>query len=119
MPTGQNLISWGYTPGKWFAAALAAAAEVEARGGTEDEIKTTVARFAPGPKVPLRQPGELSYHRNLTPENADDAANLTGVELHMRELMRVPTICAGAVMPDACPAGHQPGTNSSRWGGRG
>ena len=28
----------------------------------------------------------------------------------MRELMRVPTIRAGAVMPDACPSGSAPGT---------
>ena len=28
----------------------------------------------------------------------------------MAELMRVPTIVAGAVMPDACPAGSAPGT---------
>ena len=32
------------------------------------------------------------------------------VERHMAELMRVPTIVAGAVMPDACPAGAAPGT---------
>jgi RNA-splicing ligase RtcB len=110
MTTGQTLINWGFKPGAWFASALAAAAQAEARGADETEIRAIVARLAPGPTVPLREPGALNYHKNIAEENEGDAANITGVDAQMRELMRVPTVRAGAVMPDACPAGQQPGT---------
>ena len=53
----------------------------------------------------MRPHGERTYHLNIRAENDDDAHNIASVERHMGELMRVPTIVAGAVMPDACPAG--------------
>jgi tRNA-splicing ligase RtcB len=110
MINGQTLINWGHKPGAWFAAALAAAAQAQSRGANETEIREIVAGFAPGPTLPLRDAGSLRHHSNITPESDDEIANIAGVESHMRELMRVPTVRAGAVMPDACPAGHAPGT---------
>jgi tRNA-splicing ligase RtcB (3'-phosphate/5'-hydroxy nucleic acid ligase) len=47
---------------------------------------------------------------NIRAEDQDEADNVAAVEKHMVELMRVPTVVAGAVMPDACPAGTAPGT---------
>jgi RNA-splicing ligase RtcB len=47
---------------------------------------------------------------NIRAEDPDETANVASVVAHMRELMRVPTIVAGAVMPDACPAATAPGT---------
>ena len=47
---------------------------------------------------------------NIRAEDQDEADNVAAVEKHMVELMRVPTVVAGAVMPDACPAGAAPGT---------
>jgi RNA-splicing ligase RtcB len=110
MITGQTLITWGFKPGSWFAAALAAANDAVARGVDETEIRDIVAKFAPGPTLPLREPGSLKHFSNISPENDDDLTNIAGVEKHMQQLMRVPTVRAGAVMPDACPSGHAPGT---------
>ncbi len=110
MVNGSTLIQWGYKPGSWFSNALAAAAEAEARGAAEVEIRQLIAQLAPGPTVPLREAGLLSYHSNISPESDDEIVNVAGVEKHMRELMRVPTVPRGALMPDACPAGHEPGT---------
>ena len=58
----------------------------------------------------LRGRGSLAHRLNIRAEDAHEAENLASVERHMAELMRVPTIVAGAVMPDACPAGTAPGT---------
>jgi RNA-splicing ligase RtcB len=60
--------------------------------------------------MPLRAPGAAAYALNIRPEEPEDADNIAGVERHMAELLRVPTLVAGAVMPDACPSGSAPGT---------
>ena len=113
MITGKTLIAWGYAPGPWFAAAIAAAEKARLTGADEQAIRAVVEGFAPPPAPPsvgLRDPGALPYRLNIRAQDQDDAENLVSVERHMRELMRVPTLVAGSVMPDACPAGSAPGT---------
>jgi RNA-splicing ligase RtcB len=111
MITGKSLIAWGYTPGPWFAAALAAAEKARLAGADEVAIRAIVARFAPArATIGLRAPGELTYCLNVRAADDHEAENIAAVERHMRELMRVPTIVAGSVMPDACPSGAAPGT---------
>ena len=113
MITGKTLIAWGYAPGPWFAAAIAAAEKARLAGADEQAIRAVVEGFAPPPAPPsvgLREHGALPYRLNVRAEDKDDAENLVSVERHMRELMRVPTLVAGSVMPDACPAGSAPGT---------
>jgi RNA-splicing ligase RtcB len=112
MITGKTLIAWGYRPGSWFAEAIAAAEQARASGADEAAIRAAVDRFAPPPPppaVPLRAHG-VPYKLNIRPEEAEDADNIANVERHMADLMRVPTLVAGAVMPDACPSGSAPGT---------
>ena len=113
MITGKTLIAWGYTPGPWFAAAIPAAEKARLAGADEPAIRAIVDGFAPPPAPPsvgLRDHDALPYRLNVRAEDQDDAENLVSVERHMRELMRVPTLVAGSVMPDACPAGAAPGT---------
>src|SRR5262245_55768573 len=113
MITGKTLIGWGHKPGPWFAAAVAAAEEARRAGADEAAIRAMVERFAPPPGPPtvgLRRAGALSYRLNVHADNEHEAQNIASVERHMRELMRVPTIVAGSVMPDACPSGSAPGT---------
>jgi len=112
MITGKDLIGWGYKPGPWFAGAIAAANAALAKGENEAAVRQAVAHLAPAirPVQKLRAPNELAYTRNIFAENEDEIANLAGVDAHMRELMRIPTVVAGAVMPDAMPAGSAPGT---------
>src|SRR5262245_55487952 len=112
MITGTTLIAWGYQPGPWFADAIAAAEKARASGADESAIRAVVDGFAPPPLPPavgLREKA-LAYSLNIRAEAAGDAENIAGVEKHMRELMRVPTLVAGTVMPDACPSGAAPGT---------
>jgi RNA-splicing ligase RtcB len=113
MITGKTLIAWGHKPGAWFAAAIAAAERARLAGADEPSIRAIVDRFAPMPlpsAVALRKSGEIAYALNIRAEEEGEAENIALVERHMRELMRVPTIIAGSVMPDACPAGSAPGT---------
>ncbi|MBV9635053.1 MAG: RtcB family protein [Methylobacteriaceae bacterium] len=107
--TGKTLIALGYQPGKWFPQAIAAA-RLLPEAATEAELRAAIDRFAAPPVVSLRAPGALAHRVNVAPETAEEVENIAAVEAHMRELMRVPTIVAGAVMPDACPAGAAPGT---------
>lgn len=111
MINGKTLIDWGYQPGPWFPRAIVAARAVIADGGTRAQAQAAVDALAPREveRVPLRGQGS-AYTVNAVPEGEDEIANIAAVEAHMRELMRVPTIVAGTVMPDACPAGSAPGT---------
>ncbi|WP_199805198.1 RtcB family protein [Bradyrhizobium pachyrhizi] len=110
--TGSDLISWGYSPGPWFKPALERANKLDANGCNEDTIRQALKGFAPEPVEMLtrRERAELGFNLNLEAETADEIANAAAVGEHMVELMRVPTIKAGAVMPDACPAGSAKGT---------
>jgi RNA-splicing ligase RtcB len=111
--TGKTLIAWGCKPGPWFAAAIAAAERARASGADESAIRSIVDGFARPPEpatVGLRAPGDLAYSLNIRAEEPEDADNIAAVERHMADLMRVPTLVAGAVMPDACPSGAAPGT---------
>ena len=105
MITGKQLIAWGYAPGTYFKDALPAANAVLEAGGDEAAIRAAVDQFVPPPTTPLRPHGELAYFRNIEADTEDDAANIASVDETMALLMRTPTIKAGAVMPDACPAG--------------
>jgi RNA-splicing ligase RtcB len=111
--TGKTLIAWGYRPGPWFAPAIGAAEAARTSGAGEAAIRAIVDRFAPPPLPPsvdLRKRGEISYTLNIRDEGPGDADNIVSVEKHMAELMRVPTLVAGTIMPDACPSSSAPGT---------
>jgi tRNA-splicing ligase RtcB len=110
--TGRTLLEMGYKPGAWFPSGIAAAQQARANGGDETAMRAAIDGVAPQPSVtmPLRGAGALAHRMNITAENADEADNVAGVTSHMVELMRMPTVVAGAVMPDACPSGRLAGT---------
>lgn len=110
MITGKTLTEWGYKPGAWFKDAIAAAEATRLSGGSDDDVRRAVKAFEPPPVITMRAVGDLAYRLNIRAEDQDEIENVASVERHMVELMRVPTIVAGAVMPDACSAGQQPGT---------
>lgn len=103
MITGKTLIDWGYEQGSWFGAAISAANEAAAKGEDPHEA---IRQSMPAPAIPLRATDTLPFYMNIRAEDANEAVNVAMVEQTMRELMRVPTVVSGAVMPDACPAGE-------------
>lgn len=106
--TGNDLISWGLTPSAWFKDAIVRANELRQEGVYDECIVHELRELEP----------KKMYLRNYTPRMAsflsartnDEVANDTVVREHMFEVMRVPTITAGALLPDACPQGGAPGT---------
>ncbi|GAB3655994.1 RtcB family protein [Hymenobacter agri] len=99
--TGKGLLDLGFKPGKWFKDALdhinAHALEGEALHAYLDIVK-------PAPVLPLL-PAPVSFHENIRADTAVEQANIDYVRQSMQQLMRTPTVVAGAIMPDACPAG--------------
>jgi len=116
--TGKDLIDMGYTQANWFGEAITAANKAEAeRGDITAAIEAVrlaheeqfAVKVNPNPMVP-HTVGAIPYHFNLRVESPDELDNVNAVHAHMTELMKTPVITAGAIMPDACPAGSLPGT---------
>ena len=105
--TGDHLKDWGHRPGKQFPALLAQANEMRAEGfglvRIRQELDSAIVPLPP--TMDIRATGELSFHENIDVDHPDEEQNLSQVRQTMTALMRTPTIEAGAVMPDACPAG--------------
>lgn len=110
--TGKTLIEWGIDPkgrGKWFGEMIAFANESRKIGIADFEILEVIrdSEPVPAPTVPMRT-NALPFEVFLEPENELERANHAQVVEAMDALMRVPTVKAGVVMPDACPAGVIP-----------
>ena len=105
--TGAHLKDWGHRPGKSFPAILERANALRAEGFGLVRIRAALeAEFPPAPPaLDLRKPGTVPFHETIEIGDADEADNVAKVRATMTEVMRVPTIEAGAIMPDACPAG--------------
>lgn len=109
--TGKDLIKWGFEPGPHFPTLIKAAYAMAEDGLSLDEMKPHLQNLIPAKPatLQLRKTPE-DFTQFLEAETDDEVANLNAVLNHMSELMRVPTIVRGAIMPDACPSGSAPGT---------
>ena len=108
--TGQTLKDMGYAPGPWFKTAIAAAEAARLQGADEAALRRAIEACAPPPSLPLLPLGRRKHTLNIRAEHPDEIENIASVERHMAELMRLPTVKAGTVMPDACSAGSAAGT---------
>jgi RNA-splicing ligase RtcB len=106
MITGKELIDWGFKPGKWFAGAIEVAQRMERDGQSADAIFAYLQTLQPVEIMP--RTNRLPFSVFLEPESDIERENLALVTGAMDALMRVPTVQAGVVMPDACPAGTIP-----------
>lgn len=106
--TGATLIGWGHRPGPRFRDLLVRANAARDQGldlnGIRQLLDADLQPPAPEP-LALRPAGEVPLHVSIRAENADEQKNLDAVLATMTEVLRTPTVEAGAVMPDACPAG--------------
>jgi len=106
--TNKDLIEHGLRPGKWIPQALKAANEVLQRSQDRNLALAAAmdfqAQHAYEP-VALRASGELNYHVNIEADSELEQRNIESVKTCMDELMRIPHIVSGAIMPDACPTG--------------
>ena len=110
--TGQDLIDAGWKPGRRFSALLAAAATYESRGIHDRAylIKLLERDFGKeDPRLKLRDEA-IPFSEAIAATNELDEKNIAAVRRFMGQLLRTPVIEAGAVMPDACPAGSAEAT---------
>ncbi len=105
--TGDHLKDWGHRPGPHFPALLHKANALRDQGFGLVRIRAELEGEIPEqpPQLDLRAPDEVPFHANIDSADPDEEANVVSVRRSMRMLMRTPTIEAGAIMPDACPAG--------------
>ena len=106
--TGADLIGWGHRPGPAFPALLARANAARAEGFGLVRIRQMLEANLPPPApepLALRKAGEVPLLVSIRAENADEQDNIDKVLATMAEVLKTPTVTAGAVMPDACPAG--------------
>jgi RNA-splicing ligase RtcB len=98
---------------------LAHARACDAAGTPVSEIQKSLVGWLPPPApptLPLQDPGpSYFFNMDIADIEGDDGStmpedNALSVIRHMDALMRVPTVRAGAVMPDACPADKVLGT---------
>ena len=112
--TGKTLIGWGFEPANWFGQAIQLANQMSSSGADEKLIIEAVTVIdmghtkREGNKLRMREHHiPFSIHMG-TPKTLAEVENSVAVFRSMEDLMRVPTVKKGAVMPDACPAGVIP-----------
>ncbi|GAA3950537.1 RtcB family protein [Hymenobacter algoricola] len=101
MVTGKELVNLGLKPGKWFKEALD---HINSYGLAGDALLAYLDTVKPAPVIPLLK-AAVPFFENISADTAVEQANIDYVKQSMQQLMRTPTVVAGAIMPDACPAG--------------
>ena len=72
MITGKTLVELGYTPGKWFAKAIAFANNQGLEG---DELSAFLTHVCPAPPIePFKEP--IAFIENIICETEDEIKNL-------------------------------------------
>lgn len=100
---GNTLIELGFRPGKWFKEAIEYINENQLEG---EAMMAYLEPFKSAPEVlPHAEP--IEFKINIRPENEMEEDNVNKVINSMNELMKTPTLVAGAIMPDACPTGPE------------
>ena len=110
--TGQHLIDAGWRPGPKIRALLEAARVYEERGIHDPSylLKLLERDFGKEASLLRMRESALPFAEAIEATNELDEANLAMVRRFMGQLLRSPIIEAGAVMPDACPAGSAEAT---------
>ena len=101
MVSGKELVALGLKPGKWFKDALE---HINENGLEGEALHAYLDTKRPAPTIPLL-PQPVPFHENIRAHSAVEQDNIDYVRQSMQLLMRTPTVVAGAIMPDACPAG--------------
>lgn len=99
--TGSKLKELGYRGAPWWKAVIADSACLSFE--TDEEIRAFADHYEPV-QMSLRKSGSgPRWSSNIRLNTDDDLANYDMVAKSMDELVRVPTVIAATIMPDACP----------------
>ncbi len=101
--TGNELISLGFRPGKWFAKALE---YINENNLNEEQMTAYLEQFRLPEPIPLYEEPK-DFIINIRAEHESEQDNVEKVIQTMKVLMKTPTLVGGTVMPDACPTGPE------------
>jgi len=106
----RDLIAAGWHAGRRLGAALRRARELEAASAGIPREQLLAQLETEFPKqlivaLPRHEPAPLA--EAIETETPDETANVELARQRMRELLAMPVVQRGVIMPDACPSGHQ------------
>lgn len=113
---GNQLIEWGFKPGKWFKEAIEAADKLARENHfaganhSEADMVAAVKACEPAP-IQIVGPQDVTkvpIHYNIDAEEDFEKENLAKVKRDLVDIAAVPVTRAISVMPDACPTGDIP-----------
>ncbi len=107
----RDLIAAGWHEGKRLGVALRRARDLETGGLDRAAVLAQLEQEFPKQLIvalPRREPAPLA--EAIEAETAEEVENVAVVRRKMHELLRMPVVQRGAVMPDACPTGGGPAT---------
>jgi len=107
----RDLIRAGWEEGPQLGAALRRARELEGSGLSRDAALAELEREHPKRPVrlePRTEPAPLA--EAIEVETESEASSLANARQRMLELLEMPVVRRGALMPDACPAGSMRAT---------
>lgn len=101
----RDLLAAGWQEGPRIGAALRRARELEASGVPRDVLLVQLENEFPK-TAPRLMPRELPapLAEAICAETPEELQNIASCRARMRELLHMPVIEAGALMPDACPS---------------
>lgn len=103
---GHDLIKLGVKQGKGFGEKLKYANELLSSGVCISDIVSLIHAKYPEPiTYSIEDGSKKSLNVFLEPKTEEEKDNLYSVVRNMREMMNVPFVKKGAIMPDACPQG--------------
>ena len=103
----RELIAAGWPEGERLGAILRRARELDATGlARPDLLARLEAEFPFELPAILPRPGPAPLAEAVVAETSAEAVNLASARARMAELLHVPVVSRGAIMPDVCPSGH-------------
>ena len=102
----RDLLAAGWPEGRHLGAALRRARELEASGLPRDEALARLEQEFPKCRAlatPRLHAGPLALA--VEADTPEEEANVAAARARITELLHVPVVGAGALMPDTCPAG--------------
>lgn len=102
----RDLIAAGWHEGRRLGPALRRARDLESTGlGRPEVLAQLETEFPKQLAVILPRPEPASLAEAIEAETAEETANVAVARQRMMELLHIPVVKRGVIMPDACPTG--------------
>jgi tRNA-splicing ligase RtcB len=103
----RDLIAAGWPEGERLGAILRRARALDATGLSRPDLLAQLeAEFPHALPAILPRPSAAPLAEAIETESREEVANVSAARARMLELLHVPVVKRGAIMPDVCPSGH-------------